>query len=268
MSNPVKLIVFIILCLTCGLHSPATYAAKSLSFCVENTEFPPFNYFERQNGHKKMQSDGYDIDILALTFQPLDIKYKVIALPWRRCLKAVKLGLIDGAMSASLNPQRRADYHTSDAYYFLTPSFFYLKNTFSEQNVIENMHDLSGLGSVCGIQGFNYVNFGWNSTEQLHEIKSLSQLPSMLAKKRCSFFLARQETLSGILALNQMHEFEGTIIGRKVPNALPEPFHMLVSRKSKHTELILSSFNQRIAELKTTNQLEGLLQKHLDKLKQ
>ncbi len=261
-----KLLGLFITTITLVFSSYACHASAKLSFCVENTEFPPFNYFERIDGIKQKQSAGYDIDILALTFKPIDVPYQVIALPWRRCLKSVKLGLIDAAMSASLNPERRADYLTSDAYYFLTPSFFYLDQTFTEQEVSANIENLNKLGAVCGIQGFNYVNFGWSNSEELNEIKELSLLPSMLAKKRCSFFLARKETLAGILALNDMNALEDSLIGKPIPHALPEPFHMLVSRRSKHAQFILQHFNQQIASLRTQEQLQPLLEKHLKQL--
>lgn len=259
-----------ILTLCVILLSPSTYSANEtrpifLKFCVENTEYPPFNYFTRLNGIKTSELGGYDIDLLERTFNPIGINYEVIALPWRRCLKNVLDGSIDGAMSASLNPQRAADYIPSDAYYYLTPSYFYLTENFGPQFHVDDINQLAKFGTVCGIRGFNYTNFGWRKDTPISEISSLQMLPQMLIKQRCHFFLARKEILAGTLALNQDAP-PNSLMSSPSPTSLQEPFYMLISKRSPDRAFIAQEFNSRVKYLRETQQLDALYQTHLQKL--
>ena len=243
-----------------------SYLQPKLKFCVEDTEFPPFNYFKRIDGEKG-ESSGYDVDLLKLVFEPSGIEYEVLALPWRRCLKEVREGMLDGVMSASLNPQREKDYFHSDAYYYLNPSYFYLRSDFPDGLEIQALSELETHGNICGIKGFNYINFGWVNLTRLYEINEIAHLPTMLQKKRCRFFLARKETLAGTLALNHLYRFERLLGRSTVPNLKPEPFHMLISRKSSSAELINKLFNDKVKQLTLSGELEKLLDHHLHELR-
>lgn len=242
------------------------YLQPKLIFCVESTEFPPFNYFKRVKG-QKTESSGYDIDLLKRVFEPAGIEYQVIDLPWRRCLKEVNEGIVDAVMSASLNPQRIRDYIPSAPYYHITPNYFYLKYNYPDGLDISNLNELDKLGKVCGIAGFNYLNFGWDSLDKLYEINDISQLPTMLHKSRCRFFLARKETFAGTLAINNMNNLSELLSGQAVPNSQPEPFHMLVSKKSAFGNLINQLFNKKVLELRKSGELERLLEFHLNELR-
>jgi polar amino acid transport system substrate-binding protein len=239
-----------------------------LKFCVEETEFPPFNYFLRnQDGSLSRTSAGYDIDVLNLSFTANGMTVDIFAQPWSRCLRDVREGRIDGAMSASLNDERRRDYIPSRGYYTLTPSYFYLQDMVSLQHEITNAGELATEGTICGIRGFNYVNFGWLNNSSLHEINSLNLLPEMLRRGRCKFFLAREETLTGTLALYPDIDFKGQLVGQAFPFANRESFHMLVSKKSPHAELILKQFDQSVAVFEENGKLEELLNKHLERVR-
>ncbi len=242
-------------------------ATASVTICVENTEFPPFNYFDR-NQSMEPRSIGYDIDILNLAFGQSVLSHKVIALPWNRCLKEVKQGTVDAAMSASLNSERRRDYLISAPYYYLTPSYYYLKSDFPKGVEVQRLEELNHYGSVCGIKNFNYENFGLKPDFHLFQIRSLAHLPEMLTKKRCQFFLARKETLSGTLAINKMEDFYTRLAGITAPNAKPEPFYMLISKNSPHKETIKQLFDAKVDSLNKQGKLRPLLEHHLQLLSQ
>lgn len=163
------------------LLSPAAHGTDELSpfrlrFCVEDTEYPSFNYYIRQDGIKTSTLSGYDIDLLKRTFNPVGIDYEILTLPWLRCLKDVKNSCIDAAMSASLNRQRATDYIPSIAYYYLTPSYFYLKAELDTQFHINDINQLANFGTVCGSKGFNYAHFGWRKDIPIDEINSLQHI--------------------------------------------------------------------------------------------
>ncbi|WP_372872968.1 substrate-binding periplasmic protein [Shewanella sp.] len=253
-------------CLLMLLASPVQSDMAPLKFCVEDTEFPPFNYFLRHQGSRTAESAGFDVDLLARVFTDAGIAYKVVALPWRRCLREVREGLLDGAMSASLNDERRQQFIPSIAYYHLTPSYFYLTADMPANFMVASMHELTQHGAVCGIKGFNYANFGWSSQDTLNEIKELQLLPSMLKLKRCRFFLERLETLRGTLLLNGMQDLAGTLSARAVPGSQLESFHMLISRRSPRALLISDLFNRKVAQLMANGELQQLLDYHQQQL--
>lgn len=244
-----------------------TWAKASVTICVESTEFPPFNYFDRAQSVEP-RSIGYDVDILKLAFKDTPLQYKVIALPWNRCLKEVKQGAVDAAMSASLNSERQRDYLISAHYYYLTPSYYYLKSDFPQGVQVERLEQLKIYGNVCGIKNFNYENFGLDPNFHLLQIRELAQLPEMLSKKRCQFFLARKETLAGTLAINKLDEFASRLVGRSAPDTQPEPFYMLISKNSPHKETIKLLFDTKVDRLNKEGKLQNLLEHHLQLLKQ
>lgn len=247
-------------------HSTDEQSSFKLRFCVEETEYPPFNYFIRQNGIKTSTLSGYDIDLLELAFKPIGIDYEVLALPWSRCLKNVQNGSIDAAMSASLNKQRAADYIPSVAYYYLTPSYFYLKADLGEQFHINDINQLAEFGTVCGINGFNYDNFYWHKDTPINRINSLHNLPEMLLKHRCKFFIDHKEIMMGTLTLTQDSNLLNLLAWKVVPNTQLEPFYMLISKSSIHRELITREFNRQVNNMRKNNQLEPLYQHHIQNL--
>ena len=256
--------------LCCGLallcSALPAMATASITICVENTEFPPFNYFDR-NQSVEPRTIGYDIDLLKLAFDQSELSHKVVALPWNRCLKEVKQGTVDAAMSASLNGERRRDYLISTPYYFLTPSYYYLKTDFPKGVQVKHLEQLKDYGSVCGIRNFNYENFGLKPDFHMFQIRNLAHLPEMLTKKRCQFFLARKETLSGTLAINKMDDFYTQLAGISVPDIQPEPFYMLISKNSPHKETIKQLFDTKVDRLNKEGKLRPLLEHHLQRLR-
>ncbi|MCE2570867.1 substrate-binding periplasmic protein [Motilimonas eburnea] len=230
-------------------------------FCVEATEYPPFNYQQRHQ-QTSDQWVGYDIDVLKRVFIPAKVDYRIIPLPWLRCLKEVERGEIDGAMSASLNPRRQSLYLATQPYYHLTPSYYYLKSAFPHGVNIKQARDLLNLGSVCGIDGFNYDNFGFSPSDAIYRIKALFQLPKMLEQGRCHFFLARQEVFSATLVLNRLTHLEDKLAAQVMPDTKPEPFHILISRQSRHKEQLLSLLNSKIEAMRQSGKLKRLLHYH------
>lgn len=230
-------------------------------FCVEATEYPPFNYQQRHQ-QTPDQLVGYDIDFLKRVFIPAKINYQVIALPWLRCLKEVEQGKIDAAMSASLNPKRESAYLATLPYYHLTPSYYYLKSVFPNGVIIKHATDLTKLGTVCGINGFNYDNYGFDTSQSVYRIKALFQLPKMLEQGRCQFFLARREVFHATLVLNQLSHLEDELVEQVMPDIAPEPFHILISHHSEHKEQLLSLLNQNIKEMSLSGKLQRLLNYH------
>ncbi|MFO6423626.1 substrate-binding periplasmic protein [Motilimonas sp. KMU-193] len=247
--------------IACLYFAGLPLASAQVIFCVEATEYPPFNYQQRHQ-QTPDQLVGYDIDVLKRVFIPAKLDFRIIPLPWLRCLKEVEQGKIDGAMSASLNARRQVTYLATLPYYHLTPSYYYLKSSFPNGVKVKEANDLIKLGTVCGISGFNYSNFGFASSASIYRIKAMFQLPKMLEQGRCHFFLARQEVFNATLVLNHLTHLKDELAEQVMPNTEPEPFHILISAQSPHKEQLLTLLNQSIKDMTEAGTLQQLLNYH------
>lgn len=254
-----KSLYMLIICSCVTLFSPCIYAAteRPLTFCVEVTEFPPFNYFVRENNVKTDTLAGYDIDILKRVFE--GVPYEVVSLPWRRCLMSLTTGAVDAAMSASMNEQRQRDYISSEPYYYLTPGYFYLAKAADTPNEIASGAALQALGPVCGLGGHNYAQFGLTQGSDVTRMVNYQQLAEMLEVGRCRFYLDRLELLPAVTALFDNVHLPALDKGR-ITGAPSEPFYMLISPKSPQKNWLLSHFNRRITELRQQGELAKILE--------
>ncbi|MCG9695403.1 transporter substrate-binding domain-containing protein [Shewanella sp. Isolate11] len=261
-----RLIILILLeCVSLLSSAAEVTKTQSISICIANAEYPPYNYVPR-NSNTVKQNAGYDIDLLRMTFEGTQFVYTVQPLPWKRCQEEVKKGNIDALMSASSNQQRRQDFYFSEPYYYLTPSFFYLKADFPDGLTINNASELERYGNICGIKGFNYHNFGMNDDHHIFKIGEISQLPYMLLKGRCKFFLARQEILVGTLALNQTTYLADLIEGKMLTSVEQEPFYMLIGKSSPYHKEIKQLFDRKVKQLTDNGKLRVIIEHHLQRL--
>ncbi|MCG9695404.1 transporter substrate-binding domain-containing protein [Shewanella sp. Isolate11] len=243
----------------------STVKTQTLHFCKGNSDYPPYNYFQNNPNHAQ-QNMGYDIDLLKMTFEGTPYNFQVHALPWKRCLLEVKKGNIDALMSASSNEQRRQDFDFSEPYYYLTPAIFYLKSDYPNGLPTRDINELKGHGSICGIQSFNYKNFGVDDDRFIFRIHHIPQLPYLLIKERCRFFLARQEILFSTLALNKITYLSDLIQGEMLTSVEQEPFYMLISKSSPNRKHIKQLFDAKVTELSAQGELHSMIDKHIQTL--
>ncbi|MBT1445416.1 ABC transporter substrate-binding protein [Shewanella sp. JM162201] len=247
------------------LAPPCDAAEGKLTFCVEETEFPPFNYFVRQGNAKTTELAGYDIDVLKRVFEVGS--YEVVSLPWRRCLVSLTTGAVDGALSASMNEQRQRDYISSEPYYYLTPGYFFLASTKDAPTEVASAEELRSAGTVCGLGDHNYSHFGLASGTDVVRTASYKQLSEVLSAGRCRFYLDRLELLPAKLALMPNQPFpplgKGPIIG-----APSEPFYLLISPQSPKREWLKRHFDEQINKLRNQGELARILEINQEKLQQ
>jgi len=240
----------------------AELSGKTVIFCVEDGEWPPFNFIKRQDGQKTQESIGYDIDVVTAILSEHKIKAKFVIQPWRRCLKKTKNGLFQVALSASSSAQRERDYLLSAAYYSLTPSYFYLKKKFPNGLAIKSAVDLKKHGEICGRHGYNYANFGLKNTDVRMGAKTYKNLVEMTLKGRCDIFLARYETFSGVSLIGENLLADPRFERAPISNVKPENFHMLISRNYKYAEQLQLILDSGILRLKRAGQLQAILKKY------
>lgn len=83
--------------------TPAAQSAEGpvARICHEGEDSYPWIFKDRP---------GLTTSLLKLAEKPLGGKLEVVALPWKRCLEAVKAGTLDGIVKISYAPERAQDY--------------------------------------------------------------------------------------------------------------------------------------------------------------
>lgn len=227
----------------------------TLQVCADNAGWPPYTY-EYNN-----RVVGYDIDVLTLILQPDAIHYNVTLLPWARCLHLVQLGEYHIVLSASFNEERARNYHMTQPYYTVQPSYIYNSKRFPDGLNITQPKDLLNY-KVCGLQGYNYLPFGIQSTLVDRETRTFGQVVQKTLANRCDVFLARYEVLGGFAQLGENYLRDG-LVAVAVPTIAAEPFYMLISRAYPYATALVEQLNTGIESLAKDGQLDRLLADYL-----
>ncbi len=239
---------------------------ETVRMCGGEHEWPPYYYYKRVDGKKTKEIVGFDIDLFNMILTERGIKYTAKLLPWKRSLKLGMMGeKYDVVFGGGLNDQRRRDYVTTEGYYSVTPTYFYAKAAFPGGFRPESASEIKGDGrKLCGLQGFNYVNFGQNNADIEMESKDYNSLVGKTAVKRCDVSFVRYEILAGWGEL-LYKDFVGNdkLVFAPVPGVSPESFHLMISKNWKYAEDFKKYFDNAVAELKASGELKKLLDKHV-----
>jgi polar amino acid transport system substrate-binding protein len=226
-------------------------------------DWPPFEFFQRENGRITDKIIGYNIDVLNDIFSKHGIKYHLRAYPWARCLVYLESGeKIQMLLSTSLNEERKSKYLVSDRVYTTTPSYFYLKKNFPNGLNIKIPDDVLAYNEICGRHGYNYVNFGLDNKNVERYSKDFDSLMGMLKMDRCNIVLARFEVIAGHALIGKRY-LENEIGHVPVPGVPPESFHFLISKNYPHGNELLKIINAGILRLRKQGRLKEILKKYI-----
>ena len=237
---------------------------KPLRFCAGTHEWPPYYYFKRTDGEISNQIEGFDIDLFKEVFSRNNIPYTVELVFWKRCLAEGKKGkLYDVVFGGGLNDQRRADYVTTRGYYSVVPSYFYLKEQFPSGVQAKTPTDLKKNGSLCGVRGFNYANFGQNNDDIDMGAKTYSKLVDKTLRNRCKISFVRYEILAGWGSLLGK-DFIGNnkLTFKPVPDNPEESFHLMISKNYKYANELKVFFESEVQKLKLSGKFKSMLSKY------
>lgn len=234
---------------------------EQIIFCGETGEWPPFNFFERKLGKKTTRSLGYDIDVVKAILTKHQIDYKIVIVPWKRCLNDALKGKVHVVFSASTNPQRDKDYLLTTTYYSVKPMLvFGIQTPIEQQNSLLTTKKTAN-DTLCGRIGYNYANFGFNNDQVSLWVKTYNQLIELTGKGRCTAFFARYEPLLGLSLIDPSLNFSQMIF-RVIPVAA-EPFYMLISRKFKYAYELKGILDEGIYNLKKASVDQKILSKYI-----
>ena len=243
-----------------ALAQEANSELKSINLCAGIHEWPPFYYFEHIDGVKTEIVKGLDIELFDEVFIKNGISYTVTLLSWSKCLAEVIRGTkFDAVFGGGLNEDRRENYLTTKGYYSVVPSYFHKKKTFPEGIDAKFSTDFASIGHLCGVKGFNYVNFGLKNEKIDMGSENYERLILKTLFDRCHISFVRYEILAGwskLLNMNFIHNDE--LIFTPINNVPKETFHLMISKNFKHRHELKKLFEAEVEKLKHTDKFKWL----------
>ena len=259
-------LLIIIFCPDLSASQAMSLKEKTIRFCAGTHEWPPYYYFKRINGKKTKEVKGFDIDLFDEIFTKNGISYSAELLSWKRCLKEAMSGnKYDVVFGGGLNDDRMANYVTTKGYYTVMPSYFYAKKKFPAGVTVQAPSDLKKYGKLCGVSGFNYVNFGQRNEDVdmgAADYKGLFRKTLLL---RCDISFARYEILVGWeTQLNTGLINNEDLVFSPIPGIPPESFHLMISKHYKHAQELKLFFESELNKLEHSGKLKLLLGKYIN----
>lgn len=228
----------------------------------QHGDWPPFEFFQRQNGKATDTVAGLNVDLLNTVFQPYGIKFRFKIYPWKRCLRYLEAGKeIQMILPTSLNRERKEKYLVSKSVYEIKPGYFFLKKDFPQGLPVRKPSDLLDYGNLCGRLGYNYVNFGVTNDDVYKQARRYQDLVFFLNNGRCKVCLARYEIIKAYHLVGEPI-LNDTIGISFVPGVSAETFHFLISKNYRHGNELLTIIDKGIKDVRENGVFETLLKKY------
>ncbi|OZG73212.1 hypothetical protein BTA51_12080 [Hahella sp. CCB-MM4] len=238
----------------------------NINICGDGAEWPPYHYFQRDDGKVTSNIVGYDVDVLRAILEPEGYTLTFFLPPWKRCMFEVSKGeQFQIAMSSSFNNSRDLIFHLSLPYYETTPHYFYSKMQYPNGLRVDKVTDLYNYKG-CGLLGYNYAGFGITNELINTSANNFEQVIKMTHRGRCDYFLARFEIFMGFRWIGQNFPMDPDLSHSKVPGNSGDPFHFLISRNHPQSARLVELVNNGITRLKGNGQLSELLNKYFKDL--
>lgn len=212
------------------------------------SSFPPYKIENPGSGPK-----GIDVDIMlevfALTERKVDYKFY----PWKRSVKLVEQGKVDGLCGCSYHPDRDQNFIFSDILGQLSQGVFLSdKVSLNEFNSVADLKDLS----VASVRGYavhkELIEHGINAYEATND----DELLTLLENDRVDAVYSYRDTVLFALANRGK---SGHVTYREL---VSNPYYFCFSKKSDQAQSILSDVNHALRTLRHNGTYEKIRKKY------
>jgi polar amino acid transport system substrate-binding protein len=238
-----------------------SFRGTAVSVCDDGDEWPPYSYWQRENGKKSDKVVGFSVDVLNTIFARHNIRYNVKLLPWARCLAELEQGISrQMALKLSYSEARDQNYLLTRPYYSTTNYYYFSRKAHPKGLSISNIADLKHY-EVCGIHGYNYETYGLKPSEIDQRSKDTPALLTMLRLGRCDVFVEKQEILLGFSAIGEPYLDDPDLGRNPIPGMSPTAFHMAVSRAMPQALELRETLDREISQIEASGQMRALWKK-------
>lgn len=232
------------------LGSTAQAQTQPLTGCA--SESPPFVHMKEGKG-----VSGFSVDLFHKIAHSMQRDGQIVDLPWARCLEEVRSGVIDVAVDAYDDPERRQLFHYSQPYYTLTPQIFYLASAAPDvlpAPTVERLRRLKG----CGLFEYTYEHYALQAKTLDLGATSDKQLLRKLQAKRCDYAVEELEYVVGARRTETDWPDESNIRSYRPAWAQGPQVHYLVGKKRADGVALLGQLNTAIAAMQKQGEIERL----------
>lgn len=249
-----------------GMTAPGdaeSLAGKTFRACDDILEWPPYIYFQRENGKRTDAVVGYTAEVIREIIESRGAKVVIDLMPWRRCLREVEKGdpyqiLLD----ASYNAERAERYHVSEAYYSITPYYFYSRKHRPDGLPIKSRDDLKRY-RINGIAGYNYADYGLSREDLEAVVDGHEALIQKLHAGRCDLFPEWFEVMRGFTEMGKPYLDDKDLGYAQVPGTPLTPFHFMFPKDETGLQL-KKIVDEGIREMKASGRLAELLARYTE----
>ncbi|QEL54496.1 amino acid ABC transporter substrate-binding protein [Chromobacterium paludis] len=234
------------LLLACAMPQAQAQLPATIKICVDVEEWPPFFYYQRQNGQATARNIGYTVDYLQAIFGAARQNYSITRKSWVRCLADAKSGLFDMTLDGVNTPEREQAYWISKPYYYTTGIYFFARAR--PQPRVNAMGDLKKL-RICGQRGYAYKRFGVEPSEVDTTAYTLAAAMAQLKAGHCDVVPEEKEVAIGMAKIGMTNYLDHPDFDyREVPGMPVSHYHMFVSRKLPYAQELLKLLDSGINE--------------------
>lgn len=237
-------------------------ADQTLAICDDINEWPPYLYYQRDNGAKTAKLAGYAVEVLDEILAAHRIKYTVTLLPWARCLSSVAAGTHALAINVVRNPERERNYLLTTTYYSVRNFYFYSRKHHPDGLPINGVEDVRKQ-QVCGILNYDHSSMGFKPGQIDQGSKTYDALITKLHLGRCTLFISQYEAMLGYALIGHRYFDDPDLGYSQIPGYRLASFTMAVSRAVPYGPELRKLLSQGISAMHASGRLDAIWKKHL-----
>lgn len=233
---------------------------KTVVGCENEEGYPPFIFQNKVSG----KLEGYSVDLLNLVFKDSGAKIKYELLPWKRCMRSMgEEKTMDLVLAAASTEERRKKYIFSDAFAEVHLAYFYDHQRYPKGLHIEYPSDFDNIGTVCGMRGFVYGNYGL-SKEVYQESATFQHLVKMVVFERCDALLVRYEVFKTLPMVYPDFKYHDRMNGGIIPWRKDDPikFYFLAKKNSVYHKHLINYINKKMKQMEKSGQFKEIKKKY------
>ncbi|NQD36158.1 transporter substrate-binding domain-containing protein [Permianibacter sp. IMCC34836] len=239
------------LALLAGLPILATAAdvPARLQVCGDEDEWPPYTFYQRQNGERSTVVTGYNIDLLNLLLGRSGRSAEYRLLPWKRCLSEAAGGHYDLVLDGVKVSEREKLFRFPSSHYSTHVGYLY-----NRDRPVPSLPTAAHLRQyrACGQFGYAYdLNDNQPLPALNTEAKSYPAVIRMLEQGNCDLVPINLELVQGYRLIGLYDAFSsGRIAVMPAPSWAHSEvsFYFMVSRAPDYSDALQTLLSKTIAE--------------------
>ena len=244
---------------------------KTVNICDDQSEWPPYSYFQRIDGKiDKTKLTGAVTELLDKIFKNINMPYHIDMIPWKRCLYLVehydKSKKYEMFINGSYSKERDRKYYMTKPIYYTAKAIFYSSKKFPNGILKDNKFDINRY-KLCDVHGYNldvyYNEYGLDKNKKVDQgARSVYDVLRKLQRGRCDAFVVSLPVVLGAVSIGKYNIPKG-VKYQKYLSIKPTPFYIYVSKKSPRAKELVKKINSTIGKLKKSGEYQKIFSKYI-----